>query len=153
MSTENAPSAEALRREVLGADLPFQEPDAYAELDDTLTELLDERGLPREIDRELVTTNLDELALLLTSLRGGMTGEQFRSDLVDVFDEEISPGTIYPVLHDLEDEGALQMTQLVRTKRYNVADADAAYGRFEAAMRQHLALALLFRRAMADVEA
>jgi DNA-binding PadR family transcriptional regulator len=65
-----------------------------------------------------------------------------------VFDTELSPGTVYPRLHDLDDQGLLRARELVQTTEYLVDGDEAAGERVESAMRQHLALGCLLSVAL-----
>ncbi|MBP2252411.1 PadR family transcriptional regulator [Halarchaeum nitratireducens] len=101
----------------------------------------------------LVKQNLDEILLLLVAHRSADThGKGLMTDLVTVFDTHLSPGTVYPRLHDLESDGYLDVQELVRTKEYQVAHTDALVERITAAMEQHLALGLFFRAALDDLD-
>ena len=92
-------------------------------------------------DENLVKQNLDETLLLLIALReSGTHGKGLMDDLASLFDAHLSPGTVYPQLHRLEDEGLLQMHEKVRTKEYRVGDDEEVRTRLERSMCQHLAL-------------
>jgi hypothetical protein len=104
------------------------------------------------LDEETVKSNLDEVLLLLIAGRSSdRHGKALMGDLQALFDAHLSPGTVYPRLHDLEAEGTLRVQPLVRTKEYEVADEAAMADRVEAAMRQHLAMGLFLRAALADL--
>jgi hypothetical protein len=104
------------------------------------------------LDEETVKTNLDEILLLLIAGRSSdRHGKALIGDLQTVFDAHLSPGTVYPRLHDLEEEGTLRVQPLVRTKEYEVADEAAMVERVEGAMRQHLAMGLFLRAALAEL--
>ena len=62
------------------------------------------------------------------------------------------PGTVYPVLHELEDEELLSVHELVQTKEYSIDDGEAAHEKLEASMGQHLALGLVFRQALEEFD-
>lgn len=105
------------------------------------------------VDDGLIKESLPELLTSLVELRTGEThGKGVMEDLERFFGADLSPGTVYPVLHDLKDEGVLSVHELVQTKEYSVADPDAASARLESAMAQHLALGLVFRRALEALE-
>jgi hypothetical protein len=100
----------------------------------------------------VVKENLDEILLLLVAHRSSETnGKSLMSDLATVFDTRLSPGTLYPQLHELEDEGLLTVQELVRTKEYRVDDEEALAERVTAAAEQHLALGLFFHAALEDL--
>jgi hypothetical protein len=92
-------------------------------------------------EEDLVKQNLDATLLMLVSLReSGTHGKGLMDDLARLFDARLSPGTVYPRLHELEDEGLLRMVEKVRTKEYHVGDDRAVRARLERSMYQHLAL-------------
>lgn len=102
-------------------------------------------------DDEVVKQNLDEILIALISLRDGTHGKALIDDLSRLFDAQLSPGTVYPRLHDIEDEDVLSMHELVRTKEYSVEDADAARDRIERAMHHHLALGLFLHDSLSEL--
>jgi len=98
-----------------------------------------------------VKSSLDELLVSLVSLRDADThGKQLLDDLAEEFDTMLSPGTVYPRLHELCEEGVLDQRELVKTKEYVLDDADDARSRVAAAARQHLALGMVFRAALEE---
>lgn len=107
---------------------------------------------PFEFDEETVKQSLDELLLLLVAVGDGDThGKGLMEDLSTLFGADLSPGTVYPRLHELEEQELLRMHELVRTKEYRLDDSDVARERIEEAMRQHLAMGSFFRAALEDV--
>lgn len=126
------------------------EQEAEAILDDVTTALFGESGF--QFRESIVKENLDEILLLLVAHRNTETnGKSLMSDLATVFDTRLSPGTLYPQLHELDDEGLLQAQELVQTKEYKVDDEEALVERITAAMEQHLALGLFFQAALEDL--
>lgn len=100
----------------------------------------------------VVKENLDEILLLLVAHRSSeANGKSLMSDLATVFDTRLSPGTLYPELHELEDEGLLQVQELVRTKEYRIDDEEALVEQVTAAAEQHLALGLFFHAALEEL--
>ncbi len=100
---------------------------------------------------QLVKESLDELLVVLVALSDGSThGKGLMGDLADAFGVHLSPGTVYPKLHDLADEGILEMHELVRTKEYRIADPEAARERVEGALQQHFALGAIFNSAIEE---
>ncbi len=95
-------------------------------------------------DERVVKDNLEEVVLLLVALRGSTHGKELISDLTQCFDARLSPGTVYPCLHGLEEEGILTVHKCVRTKEYSIADPDRARARLGARMRQQVLLGLYF---------
>jgi hypothetical protein len=105
-----------------------------------------------QFEENLVKHSLEELLLVLVALRDAEThGKGLMDDLSTLFDARLSPGTVYPRLHDLEDEEVLEMHELVRTKEYRIDDVEAARDRIETAMQQHLALGFVFYSALQDL--
>lgn len=126
-------------------------PDRSERLVDSVTEqLFSER--PFRFDESLVKHSLDELLLVLVALReDGTHGKGLMEDLAELFDARLSPGTVYPRLHGLEDDDVLEMHELVRTKEYRIADSDETRARIETAMSQHLALGFVFYAALEEL--
>ena len=102
-------------------------------------------------DEAHIKSSLDELLVALVALRDSDThGKQLLDDLAEEFDTMLSPGTVYPRLHELCDEGVLDQRELVKTKEYILDDADDARSEIAAAARQHLALGMVFRAALEE---
>lgn len=105
-----------------------------------------------QFEEDLVKNSLDELLLVLVSLRDGEThGKGLMEDLSQLFDARLSPGTVYPRLHDLEEDDVLEMHELVRTKEYRIDDHEETRARIESAMTQHLALGFVFYSALEEL--
>jgi hypothetical protein len=112
--------------------------------------LYDGRGLT--IDEGLVKQSLPGLLTALIGLRNGDThGKGVMNDLEEFFDADLSPGTVYPVLHELNDEELLSVHELVQTKEYSIDDVPAAREKLETEMCQHFALGLVFRQALEEL--
>lgn len=123
-----------------------------AVVEETADALFDGRRLA--VDEGLVKQSLPELLAALVELRTSEThGKGVMDDLEEFFGVDLSPGTVYPVLHDLEEEGLLSVHELVQTKEYSVKDPEATAEMLRRTMDQHLALGLVFRRALEDLEA
>jgi hypothetical protein len=104
-----------------------------------------------QFDEEIVKQNLDEILVALIALRDGTHGKALIDDLSRLFDAELSPGTVYPRLHDIESDDVLAMHELVRTKEYSVDDQEAAEERIEQAMFHHLALGLFLHDSLEEL--
>jgi cell division ATPase FtsA len=103
-------------------------------------------------EEELVKNSLDEVLLVLVALRDGEThGKGLMEDLSQLFDARLSPGTVYPRLHELEEADVLEMHELVRTKEYRIDDLQETRDRIESAMTQHLALGFVFYSALEEL--
>lgn len=98
-----------------------------------------------------VKSSLDELLLSLVALRSSDThGKQLLDDLAQEFDTILSPGTVYPRLHELCDAEVLEQRELVKTKEYTLDDVDSARSEVAAAARQHLALGMVLHAALEE---
>ena len=127
-------------------------PEQHSEavLEDVTSTLFGQSGF--QFRESVVKENLDEILLLLVAHRSSETnGKSLMSDLAAVFDTRLSPGTLYPQLHDLEDEGLLKAQELVRTKEYRIDDEEALAERVTAAAEQHLTLGLFFHAALEEL--
>jgi len=143
----------SLLKQMNGAETEGTEPAARTEavVEETATALHDERTL--SIDEGLVKQALPELLMALVRLRTDESnGTGVMDDLEEYFGADLSPGTVYPVLHELADEGPLSVHELVQTKEYSVEDANAARKQLTAAMDNHLALGFIFRRALEEFD-
>jgi len=101
------------------------------------------------VDDGLVTQSLEEILLATIAVAdGGTHGTGLMEELETQFGAELSPGTVYPRLHELEADGTLQMHELVQTKQYGIADDAAARERIAASAYQHLAVGLFLRASL-----
>ena len=151
----SGPSVETLVGKLQADGTADAEDDPAAEtatlVAETASELYDEDAL--DTDDGLVKGSLSELVVLLVGLReSGAHGKGIMEDVNRFFGTRLSPGTVYPTLHDLDEEGVLEMRELVQTKEYSVGDETAARERLKTAMRQHLALGVVFERALEEIE-
>lgn len=108
---------------------------------------------PAGVSTDRLRSDLDELLLALVAVReGGTHGKGLIDGIEELFGATLSPGTVYPHLHDLADEGVLTTHELVRCKEYRLDDPAGANERVAAAARQHLALGLFLRAAADELE-
>jgi len=104
------------------------------------------------IDDGLVTQSLDEILLaLIASSSDGTHGTGLMDELERCFDAQLSPGTVYPRLHELDSEGLLEQHELVQTKQYSISDDPAARARIERAVYQHLAIGMFLQASLDDI--
>ena len=93
------------------------------------------------VDDGLVTQSLDEILLAVIALSDEEThGTGLMETLSRLFDAQLSPGTVYPRLHDLESDGTLTVHELVQTKQYSIDDAEAAASQIERAAYRHFVM-------------
>jgi DNA-binding PadR family transcriptional regulator len=119
-------------------------------LEQVLSALFHESGF--RFEESLVKENLDEILLLLVAHRSSDThGKSLMGDLATIFNTRLSPGTVYPQLHDLENDGLLTVQELVRTKEYQIEKKEELAEQVTSAMEQHLALGLFYQAALAEL--
>lgn len=105
-----------------------------------------------DVDDGLVKQSLDELLVMLIALRtNDAHGKGIMGDVNRFFGTQLSPGTVYPTLHDLEERGLLEVHELVQTKEYFLRDEAAAREAVREAMRQHLAMGFLFQQMVEEI--
>jgi DNA-binding PadR family transcriptional regulator len=80
-------------------------------------ESLDRAGLAAESVQRFVKDELETIVLALV-LREPMCGTDIIKTIHSKFNVLLSPGTIYPLLHDLEKKGLLKCEYGVKTKTY-----------------------------------
>lgn len=129
-------------------DISIGTSDDGRDVEDELDELMAQvnRSLPTDdvqFDEAIIKENLDEILLMLISLHGETHGKELLSDLTHLFGAQLSPGTVYPSLHSLEEAGVLSMHAKVRTKEYAIDDEEFVRATVERTMVQHLAFGLL----------
>ena len=118
-------------------------------LDEVLTSLFGDPGF--EFQEPIVKANLDEILLMLINHRSSAThGKALMSDLATLFDTRLSPGTVYPRLHELEEKDILDVQELVRTKEYRIQDKTELEKQVRKTMEQHLVLGYFFCAALAE---
>jgi DNA-binding PadR family transcriptional regulator len=85
------------------------------------SESLDKAGITGESVERFVKDDLEPIVLALM-LREPMCGTDIIKTVHDKFGVLLSPGTIYPLLHDLEKRGLLRCEYGVKTKMYKPAE-------------------------------
>ena len=94
-----------------------------------------------DVDDGLVTESLDPILLAMIASSSDEThGTGLMEELERQFDSQLSPGTVYPRLHELDADGILEMHELVQTKQYSISDKSAARARIQRAVDHHLAI-------------
>jgi DNA-binding PadR family transcriptional regulator len=86
-------------------------------------ESLDRAGLPAESVQRFVKDELESIVLALV-LREPMCGTDIIKTIHSKFNVLLSPGTIYPLLHDLEKKGLLKCEYGVKTKTYRPMEGE-----------------------------
>ena len=98
-------------------------------------ESLDRVGLPAESVQRFVKDELESIVLALV-LREPMCGTDIIKTIHNKFGVLLSPGTIYPLLHDLEKEGLLKCEYGVKTKTYK--PMEGAEEKIRAMLEEHV---------------
>ena len=144
-------TVEMLYRELSGENSSVSDPESP----ELLLEAVSDALFPDssvDLDESVVKGNLEAVLLALVATQERNThGKGLMETLSTSFGADFSPGTVYPCLHELEDEGCLETRELVRTKEYAVHDEDMSRERIEAAAQQHLALGAFLKRVSDNV--
>lgn len=110
-------------------------------------------GAGFRFDEALIKASLEELLVALVALRDdGTHGKQVLDDLAEHFETMLSPGTVYPALHDLSDDGLLEQRELVKTKEYVIDGEEDARRSIAVAARQHLAMGFVMHQALEEFD-
>jgi DNA-binding transcriptional ArsR family regulator len=78
------------------------------------------------LERSFVSEYLDELIIAILFRCEEANGMDIIRELTHRFGVQFSPGTVYPHLHSLEEEGILARRECVQTKEYRIDDPEAA---------------------------
>jgi len=139
-------TVEMLYRELSGENSSVEDPESP----ELLLEAVSDALFPEsrvELDESVVKGNLEAVLLALVATQDRNThGKGLMETLSTSFGADFSPGTVYPCLHDLEEDGCLETRELVRTKEYAVHDEDLSREQIEVAAQQHLALGAFLKR-------
>jgi hypothetical protein len=144
--TEGGVTVEMLYRELSGENSSVEEPESPEHLLEAVSDALFPDSTV-ELDESIVKGNLEAVLLALVATQDRNThGKGLMETLSTSFGADFSPGTVYPCLHDLEDDGCLETRELVRTKEYAIHDDELTREHVETAARQHLALGAFLKR-------
>jgi len=101
------------------------------------------------VDDGLVTQSLDEILLAIIALSDDEThGTGLMEALSRLFDAQLSPGTVYPRLHDLEADDTLTVHELVQTKQYSIQDAETSASKIEQAAYKHFVVGMFLHASL-----
>jgi hypothetical protein len=105
-----------------------------------------------DFDESVVKSNPDAVPLALVATQDHNThGRGLMETLATACGAEFSPGTVYPSLQDLEDEGCLETRELVRTNEYAIDGADLSRERVKRAAHQHLLLGAFLQQVATEL--
>lgn len=130
------------------------EPHVDVEFDlPTETDLPADRPTPstRSVADSRVKDDLDVILLTLVRQRQGReetNGKALMDEIARRFGTQLSPGTVYPCLHELAEAGLLLVHERVRTKEYVLDDEERVEEHIGTAMHEHFALANVFGDAL-----
>lgn len=115
----------------------------------TMENYLDDNYL-HTISEKAVIAQLDDLLLMLIAVREEACGKELLQDLRRLFGADLSPGTVYPHLTDLADEGLLEMTDLKARKVYQIDNRKAGVDRVETNVNRMIMLSLVLKALLID---
>lgn len=78
------------------------------------------------LERSFASEYLDELIIAILFRCEEANGMDIIREFTHQFGVQFSPGTVYPHLHSLEEEGILARRECVQTKEYRIDDPEAA---------------------------
>ncbi|MEF8791069.1 MAG: helix-turn-helix transcriptional regulator [Haloarculaceae archaeon] len=143
---EGGVTVEMLYRELSGENSSVDEPESPEMLLEAVSDALFPESSV-ELDESVVKGNLEAVLLALVATQDRNThGKGLMETLSTSFGADFSPGTVYPCLHDLEEDDCLETRELVRTKEYAIHDEGGSREHIEAAAQQHLALGAFLKR-------
>ena len=125
------------------------------DIDDTgdLMEILSEkfRGVidEKKIRADIKRNCLEELVILIIANEEKIHGKAIIDELRDLFGLSISAGTMYPILHDLEERGVLEKHVGIQSKKYSLREGsqgvEIAKEKMKSVFSQYLLLYQLYR--------
>ena len=88
------------------------------------------------LDRSFVSEYLDELIIAILFRCDEANGMDIIREFTHRFGVQFSPGTVYPHLHSLEEEGVLVCRECVQTKEYRIDNPEAAAAYLDSVLAQ-----------------
>lgn len=104
------------------------------------------------LERSFASQYLDELIIAILFRCEEANGMDIIREFTHLFGVQFSPGTVYPHLHSLEEEGVLERRERVRTKEYRIDDEQAARENLASAVSQLSCLGTFLSTARNDSE-
>lgn len=97
--------------------------------------------------------SLQELLLALILISEEDThGKGLMQNLSNSLNTNVSPGTMYPELHRLHEDGVLEQYDLVQTKAYHINDSQAARERLITSSQAHFLIGQILRNAVEQLD-
>ncbi|MFW5953472.1 MAG: response regulator [Candidatus Natronoplasma sp.] len=95
---------------------------------------------------------LEELSILMIANEGKIHGKGIIDELRERFGLSISAGTMYPILHDLEERGILERHEGIHSKKYSLKERSEAVSiareKIKSVLSQYLLLSQLYKGAI-----
>lgn len=106
-----------------------------------------------DINDEQVKDSLKELLIAFVAVSETDTnGKKLMNDLSSALGTSVSPGTMYPELHRLNDDGIFEQYELVRRKIYEIGDKQEAEECLLESIQAHFLIAQVLYVAAQDLE-
>ena len=126
-----------LLREIAERDEQLPDQRSVGELLDGMTETARAGGSTSlRLDRSFASEYLDELIIAILFRHDEANGMDIIREFSHLFGVQFSPGTVYPHLHSLEEEGILECRECVQTKEYRIVDEQTARAYLESTLAQ-----------------
>ncbi len=94
----------------------------FEEIKDHIRSISKELFTEESLKKSLKGWCLEEVLLSLIEIKEGSSGKELMSFLNDLFLLDLSSSTVYPRLHNLEEQGILKVHEHIRTKEYLIED-------------------------------
>ncbi|MFW5952937.1 MAG: response regulator [Candidatus Natronoplasma sp.] len=126
--------------------------DGSENLMENLSEKIEGVISEEKIKEDIQKNCLEELTILMIANEGKIHGKAIIDELREQFGLSISAGTMYPILHDLEERGILEKHEGVQSKKYSLRNRSEAVGiarqKIQSVFSQYLLLYQLHRTYM-----
>ncbi len=104
-------------------DFDIEDPE---EILDTLSKRFEEVINEEKIKSDIRSDCLEELTILMIANEGKIHGKGIIDELRERFGISVSAGTMYPILHDLEEKGILEKHEGIQSKKYSLKERSEA---------------------------
>lgn len=151
---ESSKSVEPVFEELLSTEQQDGDASAFARVvEDSAERLFGAEPDALDIDDEKTKSSLAELLIASVAVTETRPhGKLLIEELSDTLDTSVSPGTLYPELHGLSDDGILTQHELVHTKVYSIDDSATARERLLRGAQTHLLLGQVLYSAVERLE-
>ncbi len=126
--------------------------DGSEDLMETLSKKFEGVISEEKIRSDIQKNCLEELSILMIANRGKLHGKGIIDELRERFGLSISAGTMYPILHDLEERGILEKHEGIHSKKYSLKERSEAVSiareKIKSVFSQYLLLSQLYKGSM-----